>query len=153
MRTIVHLVRHAEVHNPGNIWYGRLEGFHLSERGLRQASALAEFFSARPVSAVYCSPLQRALETATPIAAARALEVVIDEALIESMTKLQGGPADKRIFRNPLNLRYFINPFRPTWGEPYASTGARMVGAITRMRELHRGGEVVAVSHMTPVLV
>jgi broad specificity phosphatase PhoE len=153
MRTVVHLVRHAEVENPDNIWYGQLEGFVLSQRGLRQAEALGRHFAGRPLAAVYSSPLTRAIETATPVAAAHSLEVQVDEQIKESVTRLQGKHGDLRIFRNPLNLRFFINPFRPSWGEPYEQIGARMLGAVNRMRETHRGGEVAAVSHMTPIVV
>ena len=153
MKTLVHLVRHAEVHNPENVWYGRLEGFRLSERGLRQAEALSQYFLGRDVAALYCSPLQRAQETARPIAAALNLEIQIEDALIESETKLQGRPGDMRLFRNPFNARHFINPFRPSWGESYASISDRIVGTIHRLREQHEGQEVIAISHMTPVLI
>lgn len=152
-RTLIHLVRHAEVENPHNIWYGRLEGYVLSERGLRQIQVLGEHFSGHKLEAVYSSPLTRAIQTAEAIAAPHGLEVQVDEEILESEAKLQGNPGDKRLFRNPLNARYFLNPLKPSWGEPYKSTRARMANAITRMAADHRGGEAVAVSHMTPVLV
>ena len=152
-KTLIHLVRHAEVENPNNIWYGRLEGWALSERGLRQVEALARHFSDKPVVAVYSSPLTRALQTSTAIAMAHGLEVQIDEDIVESEAKLQGLPGDRRLFRNPANVRYFLNPMRPSWGEPYVSIRARMGQAIKRMLTEHAGGEVVAVSHQTPVLV
>ncbi|MGH9268660.1 MAG: histidine phosphatase family protein [Acidimicrobiales bacterium] len=151
MRTLIHLVRHAEVENPDNTWYGRLADFHLSDRGRRQAEALAEHFAGRTLAAVYASPLARAVETAGPIAAAQRLEVIREPDIIESVTYLQGKPADPRVFMNPLNLRFFVNPFRPSWGEPYVSISARMLGALGRMRRAHPGKEVVAVSHMTPI--
>jgi broad specificity phosphatase PhoE len=151
--TLVHLVRHAEVENPDNIWYGRLEGWNLSERGLRQVDALAEHFAPASIEAVYSSPLTRAIQTAAPIASRHGLEVVADEDLIESEAKLQGLPGDKRLFGNPLNARYFLNPLRPSWGEPYTSIRLRLARAIERIRDEHSGGEAIAVSHMTPVLV
>lgn len=152
-KTLVHLVRHAEVENPNNIWYGHLEGWHLSERGLRQTQALADHFAGRPVEAVYSSPLTRALQTSEAIASRHGLEVVVEQGIIESVAHLQGLPGDRRLFRNPLNVRYFVNPYRPSWGEPYLSIRQRMIAGIERMRDAHRGGEVVAVSHMTPVIV
>lgn len=153
MHTLVHLVRHAEVENPNNIWYGRLPGFVLSERGRLQAEELGLYFSERKIAAVYSSPLERAIETATAIARPHALDVIDEPDIIESETKLQGKPGDKRLFLNPLRLRHFINPWRPTWGESYASIGTRMTGAILRMRDKHPGEEVIAVSHMTPIVV
>lgn len=153
IRTLIHLVRHAEVENPHNIWYGRLEGFALSPRGLRQIEALAEYFAARPIQAVYSSPLTRAMQTALAIAATHNLEVATDEDIIESEAKLQGRQGGHRLLRNPFNARHFLNPLRPSWGEPYASVRYRMNRAIHRMRADNAGGEVVAVSHMTPLLV
>lgn len=153
MKTLVHLVRHAEVENPNNVWYGRLEGFVLSERGLRQAEALGDYFASRAIAGVYSSPMTRAQQTSAAIARHHGLEVVVDEDLIESEAKLQGKPADTRLFRNPLNARHFINPLRPSWGESYKSTRSRMLAAVDRVRQLHQGGEAVVVSHMTPVLV
>lgn len=153
MPTLIHLVRHAEVENPDNIWYGRLSGFVLSERGRRQAEALAKHFASSKIAAVYSSPLERAIETSSAIARPHALEVIEEMDLIESETRLQGRPGDTRLFRNPFRALHFINPLKPSWGESYSSTGNRMLEAIYRMREKHPGEEVVAVSHMTPIIV
>jgi broad specificity phosphatase PhoE len=151
--TVIHLVRHAEVENPDNIWYGHLEGFPLSAKGRETAEALSEFFASHPLAAVYASPLVRAQETARPIARARGLNVDVCQDIIETQSHLQGQHADRRMFLKPRNLRYFLNPFRPTWGEPYRSVAARMVRAVETMRLAHPGGEVVAVSHMTPIQI
>ena len=62
--TIVHLLRHGEVENPAGIIYGRLPGYHLSANGRAMASAAADYFAGRPVAALFCSPLERAQETA-----------------------------------------------------------------------------------------
>ena len=153
MRTFIHLVRHAEVENPNNIWYGRLEGFKLSERGLRQAAALRYYFEDRPLAAVYSSPLERAMQTARATAEPQGMEPIEELDIIESETRLQGKPGDGRLFRNPLNLRHFINPYKPSWGESYSSIAERMIRAVYRMRNEHAGKEVVAVSHMTPIIV
>src|SRR6266568_3669651 len=66
--TIVHLLRHGEVENPAGIVYGRLPGYHLSANGRAMASAAADYFADRPVVALFCSPLERAQETARPVA-------------------------------------------------------------------------------------
>ncbi|HYN98256.1 MAG TPA: histidine phosphatase family protein [Actinomycetota bacterium] len=152
-QTLIHLVRHAEVENPNNIWYGRLEGRVLSERGLRQIAALAEHFAETPLAAVYTSPLTRAIQTSTAIATPHGIQVQVLEDIIESEAHLQGLPGDRRLFRNPGNVRYFVNPMKPSWGEPYVSVRARMAKAVAEMRKEHAGGQVVAVSHQTPVLV
>jgi len=61
-KTIVHLLRHGEVHNPEGILYGRLPGYHLSEDGVLMAQAAAKWFADRDVAAIFSSPLERALE-------------------------------------------------------------------------------------------
>ena len=151
--TRIHLVRHAEVENPANVWYGLLDGFPLSEQGRQTADALGRHFVSHPLAAIYASPLTRAVETAEPIAGTHGLEIATCPDIIETQTYLQGQPADRRVFRKVRNLRYFVNPFRPTWGEPYRSVATRMVRAIDAMRVAHPGKEVVAVSHMTPIMV
>lgn len=153
MRTLIHLVRHAEVENPRNVWYGRLEGFQLSERGRRQAEALAKHFAGHDLAAVYSSPLERAIQTAEAIASPLGLEVIPDPDIIEAETRLQGKYGDIRLFRNPLNFRFFLNPYRPSWGESYSIITERMLRAVERMRNAHAGDEVIAVSHMTPIMV
>lgn len=151
--TLIHLVRHAEVENPGNIWYGLLEGYPLSEAGRRRAQALGEHFAGRPLAAVYASPLERAQETAAAIAGPHGLAVLTCPDIIETASYLQGQPADRRVFLKIRNLRYFINPFRPSWGEPYRSVGPRMLRGIEAIRLAHEGQEAVAVSHETPIKV
>ena len=74
-RTVVHVLRHGEVHNPGKILYGRLPDFHLSELGAQMAKAAAQALADRDVTHVVASPLERAQETAEPFAAQFELEV------------------------------------------------------------------------------
>jgi broad specificity phosphatase PhoE len=153
MRTLIHLVRHAEVENPRNVWYGRLEGFVLSARGRRQAEALGERLASHDLAAIYSSPLERAVETAQAIARPHDLEVNVDEDIIESETRLEGRYGDLRLFRNPLNLRFFVNPYKPSWGESYRNISDRMGRTLARLLDEHAGHEVVAVSHMTPISI
>src|SRR6202044_2340550 len=87
---IVHLVRHGEVHNPGRILYGRLPGFQLSEAGRLMAKAAADFLADRDITVLKSSPLQRAVETAEPIAAEFGLETEIDDRLIEPWNYFEG---------------------------------------------------------------
>ena len=125
----------------------------LSERGIRQAAAVRYYFEDRPLAAIYSSPLERAMQTARAIAEPHRIEPIEELDIIESETRLQGKPGDGRLFRNPLNLRHFINPYKPSWGESYSSIAARMIRAVERMHKEHAGKEVVAVSHMTPIIV
>src|ERR1700753_4222852 len=88
--TVVHLLRHGEVHNPNHVLYGRLPGYHLSENGRQMAAAAADFFDKRPVAAGFAPPLERAQETATPVAERLGLPITTDDRLIESGNVLEG---------------------------------------------------------------
>ena len=150
--TIVHLLRHGEVHNPSGILYGRLPGYHLSANGRAMAAAAADFFSERMIATVYASPLTRAQETAEPVAERHGLPIITDERLIESGNVLEGTAVSlKHLARNPVNWRYLWNPFTPSWGEPYTEVVARMWAAVGRARDENGGQEAVCVSHQLPI--
>ena len=154
-RTIVHLLRHGEVDNPSKVLYGRLPGYRLSELGERMAARAAEFFAPRDVVRVATSPLERARQTAAPVAEKHGLEVAVDERLIESENIFEGhavGVGDG-VLKDPRNWRFVTNPFRPSWGEPYVRVALRMHAAAEVARELARGHEAVLVSHQLPIWV
>jgi len=152
-KTIVHVMRHGEVHNPEKILYGRLPDYHLSERGRAQAQAVADWLADRDIIYVVASPLERAQETAGPIAAAHDLPIDTDGDLIESANIFQGqrvSPGDGAL-RNPKNWWYLRNPRQPSWGEPYTEIAERMTAALERARVKGAGHEAVCVSHQLPV--
>lgn len=153
--TVVHLLRHGEVHNPEGVLYGRLPGYQLSERGQQMALRAAEALSGHDIAVVTASPLERAQQTATPIAAVHGLEVGTDERLIEADNIFEGqrvGVGDG-VLRKPTAWRHLWNPWRPSWGEPYTELAGRMSEAIVAARELAPGREVVLVSHQLPIWV
>ncbi len=153
--TIVHLLRHGEVENPAGIIYGRLPGYHLSANGRAMASAAADFFAGRPVAALFCSPLERAQETARPVAERLGLDIVTDDRLIESWNHFEGmkfGVGDGSL-RRPAHWRYLMNPFRPSWGEPYRAVTTRMFAMMETARRAATGQEAVCVSHQLPIWV
>ena len=153
----VHVLRHGEVNNPEGVLYGLLPGYHLSETGRRMAERLAEYFAGTTLEQLRCSPLERARETIAPIAAQRPeLAVRPDDRLIEADNFLAGqvfGKRNKALF-DPRNWRYFTNPMRPSWGEPYRSVAARM-GAVIReiAGDLSPTGQAVVVSHQLPIWI
>jgi broad specificity phosphatase PhoE len=153
METIVHLVRHGEVHNPEGLLYGRRDGYHLSERGRQMAEKTAASLAQRDVTVVRSSPLERAQETAAPLAEALGLTVTLEERVIESLNVFEGkrfGKGDNAL-RNPLTWRHLWNPFRPSWGEPYKVIVRRMMAAIEDARDAALGHEAVLVSHQLPI--
>ena len=153
--TIVHLVRHGEVANPDGILYGRIPGFNLSEDGQIMAKAAADFIAGRDVTVLRSSPLDRAVQTAEPIAAQLGLPVEIDERLIEPWNHFEGlnvGVGDGSL-RAPRHWIYLRNPFRPSWGEPYKEVAARVLAAAADAARAARGHEAVCVSHQLPIWV
>ena len=154
-RTTVHLLRHGEVHNPTGVLYGRLEDFHLSDLGRAMAERVGERLSSRDITAVYASPLERAQETALPIAAAHSLDIRTNADLIEAANVFEGQRVSvgDGVLRKPSTWRHLYNPFSPSWGEPYVDVAARMRAAIAVAREGARGHEAVCVSHQLPIWV
>jgi len=142
------------VHNPDHVLYGRLPGYHLSANGRMMAAAAADFFAGRPVAAVFASPLERAQETAQPVAERLGLTITTDDRLIESENVLEGKSVSlASLALSPLNWRYLWNPFRPSWGEPYSQIAGRVHQVVDRARDASRGREAVCVSHQLPIWV
>jgi broad specificity phosphatase PhoE len=151
--TIVHLVRHGEVENPRQVLYGRLPGYHLSADGRMMAKAAAGFLAGRDVTVLLTSPLERAQETAEPIAEEFGLTPVIEERLIEPWNHFEGmtfGVGDGSL-RQPRHWPHLVNPLRPSWGEPYRSVADRMAAACLDAARAASGHEAVCVSHQLPI--
>ncbi len=153
---LIHLVRHGEVFNPSGVLYGRLPEFHLSERGRRMAELAAASMAGRPIVRVTSSPLTRTRESAQPwLDGFRGVleqqELAIDERLIEPPNVFEGTNIRVALKRNPLLLRHLINPWRPSWGEPFVSIATRMTAAVASAHASVEGGEVVLVSHQLPI--
>lgn len=154
-QTIVHLLRHGEVHNPEKILYGRLPGYVLSELGQEMADRAAHVLAHRDIAQVISSPLERAQQTATPIAAAHKLEIGTDTNLIEAANIFEGQrvAVGDGALRDPKSWRHLYNPVRPSWGEPYKEIANRMQQAVADARAVARGREVVLVSHQLPIWI
>jgi broad specificity phosphatase PhoE len=151
----VHLTVPDEVHNPRGVIYGRLPGYHQSENGVLMAKAAADFLAPRDVTVVRCSPLDRAVETAAPIAQQFGLEAVTDDRLIEPWNHFEGiafGVGDGSL-HHPEHWFALRNPFRPSWGEPYNDVAARVMAAVRDAARAARGHEAVCVSHQLPIWV
>jgi broad specificity phosphatase PhoE len=153
--TVVHLVRHGQVENPRRVLYGRLPGYHLSARGQAQAELLAGHFAGARLAAVLASPLERAQQTAAPIAAAHGLEVRTDLRLIENSTIFEGAAGNLAwyILRHP-KLWWKLRDLRaPSWGERNVDMVERVHAVVDAAREEFAGRQVVLVSHQAPIWV
>ena len=153
--TIVHLVRHGEVHNPDKILYGRIPGYHLSSRGHSQAARTARTFEGHDVTYLLASPLRRAQETAQPISEVTGLDVGVDKTLLESGNRFEGLRTKgwRSQLWNPVRWPLMKNPLEPSWGEPYRDIAKRMLGAVDRAREAAAGHEAILVSHQLPIVM
>lgn len=149
-QTTVHLLRHGEVHNPDGILYGRLPGFRLSELGERMAEAVAKSLDGHDITYLVSSPLERAQQTAEPAAEVLGLPIVTDPDLVESANWFEGR---KVRLANPAAWPRVLNPFRPSWGEPYKQIAARMHRALMAAKQRAEGHEALAVSHQLPIWI
>ncbi|MGH8960514.1 MAG: histidine phosphatase family protein [Jatrophihabitantaceae bacterium] len=162
----VHLLRHGEVFNPDRILYGRLPGYRLSDLGIAQAKLAAEYLAQRPIGYLVCSPLERAQQTAQPLAEALGLPIAVDERLLEADNHLEGRQVagGKGLLTDWRSYRYYWNPFRPSWGEPYAEIATRVLAAARSARDAARNAaandaadvgaqaEAVCVTHQLPIV-
>ncbi len=152
--TLVFLVRHGQTPTTGTNLPGRAPGLHLADSGRAQAEQVAaRIAELKQVDAVYASPLERARETATPIAKARGLKVQIERGLLECDFGEWTGSELKVLMKLPewQSVQRTPSTFRFPGGESFMEMQARMAGAIGRLVERHRGGVVVAVSHADPI--
>ncbi len=153
-KTIVHLLRHGEVHNPEGVLYGRRPGFHLSRLGHEMAQRIADSIGDRDIVHLRVSPLERAQETAAPLAERLGLDIVTDDRVIESVNRFEGinfGEGALTLIKRPRLWRHLYNPMKPSWGEPYDVMAARMMAAVRDARDQARGHEAVIVSHQLPI--
>ena len=154
---MLHLVRHGEVHNPDRVLYGRLPGYHLSERGhqMAEAAALEIAASDRAVARLYASPLLRAQQSAAPIAQALNLDIHTEERIIEPTNRFEGLPnsGPDSAFKKPKYWPLLINPLRPSWGEPYRQIAARVREAMDDAWQNVSGGDIVMVAHQAPIWI
>ena len=152
--TLVLLVRHGQTPTTGKVLPGRAPGLHLADAGREQAERAAARIAELPrVDALYASPLERARETAAPIAAARKLRVQVERGLLEcdfgewtgrELAALSKLPEWQTVQRAPSTFTF-------PGGESFTAMQTRMVAAVDRIRAKHAGGVVVCVSHADPI--
>ena len=147
---IFYLIRHGHNDLLGEKLAGRTPGVHLNQAGREGAERLAQALGDRPIKAVYASPLERAIETAQPIAAAHQLEVQISHEFIEidfgdwagqTFETLKGQPLWEQVQERPSSVRF------PN-GESFQEAQTRAVEEISRLSDEYQQEDVVVcVSH------
>jgi broad specificity phosphatase PhoE len=154
VETVIHLMRHGQVHNPDNVRYGRAPGFHLSERGQAQARLAAGFLRAQapPIALALSSPLERAVETAAIVTRELALPpAATDPRLIEPPNNFDGLLRTAPL--NPWLWPQLWNPFRPSWSEPFIDVARRVRAVLEELRMTERGACILVVSHQAPIWI
>jgi probable phosphomutase (TIGR03848 family) len=152
--TLALFVRHGRTPTTGDVLPGRAPGLRLSDDGRAQAAGVAERIAALPqVAAVYASPLERARETAAPIAKALGLRVRVDKGLLECDFGEWTGRKLKELSKLPewRTVQRYPTGFRFPGGESFAEMHARMAGTVTRLHAAHPGTTIVLVSHADPI--
>jgi len=152
--TLVLFVRHGQTPSTGQRLPGRAPGLHLSDAGRDQATAAAtRVAELKRVDAIYTSPLERARETAAPIATARELKPAVNRGLLECDFGDWTGAELKKLMKLPewRTVQGYPSGFRFPGGESFVEMQDRMVGAIGQLVARHRGGVVVCVSHADPI--
>ncbi len=152
--TRVLLVRHGQTGSTGRVLPGRAAGLNLSDAGRAQAERTAERIAeGTSVDAVYTSSLERARQTAAPIAAATGRRAKVDRGLIEcdfgdwtgqQLSALMKKPEWSTVQRSPSSFRF-------PGGESFVEMQARIVATIDRLLAAHPGGTIVCVSHADPI--
>ena len=152
--TTILLVRHGQTPTTGKLLPGRAAGLHLADQGRQQAERAAERIAELPaVAAVYCSPLERARETAAPIGKALGVKPVVTKGLLEADFGEWTGAELKALFKLPewRTVQKAPSTFRFPGGESFTEMQLRIVNELDRLRRAHPHQTVVCVSHADPI--
>ena len=147
------MVRHGKTPSTGKLLPGRAKGLHLSDTGIQEALVVAERLSKiKKVAAIYASPLERARETAAPIAKALKQKVIINKGLLECDFGDWTGEELAKLMKLPewSNVQRAPSTFRFPKGESFTEMQTRMVSTLDDLRKKHSGGVVICVSHADP---
>ncbi|MBV6391989.1 MAG: Phosphoserine phosphatase 1 [Anaerolineales bacterium] len=154
--TLLLLIRHGENDyvKTGRM-AGRIPGVHLNEKGKNQARALAEALKDVPIKAVYASPLDRAMETAAPIAELHQLKIVAEPALMDTHVGKWQGRSWKalRLTKAWKIVQNAPSRFRFPEGESFPECQLRIVNALERIMEKRGKAQDIAavVFHADPI--
>jgi probable phosphomutase (TIGR03848 family) len=153
--TTVLLVRHGTTATTGTVLPGRAPGLHLAERGVAQAEAVAVRLgelTKKPV-ALYASPLERARETAAPIAKVLQLRPFIDRGLLECDFGSWTGKKLSLLSRKAewKTVQNSPSTFRFPEGESFGEMQLRIWATLEKLARTHRGRTIVVVSHADPI--
>jgi probable phosphoglycerate mutase len=133
---------------------GQLPDVHLNERGRKQAAELAEALKPVPLKAIYASSLERAVETAEPIAEGRKLEIQLRPQLMDNNIGKWHGRTLKQLRRIKKWKIVQQAPSRFTFpdGESFLETQTRIASCLDEIAASHKQKDIVAVVfHADPI--
>jgi probable phosphoglycerate mutase len=149
--TTILLVRHGSTATTGAVLPGRAAGLHLADQGVAQAQHVAQRIAelAKKPVALYVSPLERARETAAPIAKALGLRPVVEKGLLECDFGSWTGKKLSLLRRKSewQAVQHAPSGFRFPEGESFAEMQLRMWSTLERLAKKHRNRTIVVVSH------
>ena len=149
MITTIYIVRHGEYKNPKHLFPGRLSGFPLSPKGMRQADRLAKYFLSRKITGLYSSPLLRTKETAVLISKKLHVPVTFDDRLKEIVTLMDG--ESMQIFDDTDGGASYTPDLHSKGAESMNEVSIRMKECIDEIQIKHSGQNTVVVTHGDPM--
>jgi probable phosphoglycerate mutase len=151
--TTFYLIRHAERDTPSDFLPGRAAGIRLTERGRRQAERIASHLKHEPIHHIYSSPLERAVETAAPLARDRQLPVSLVTELNEIDFGQWTGKRVSELLSDPVwrHFNEFRSGTRIPGGESALEVQHRMVNELLRLRDRHTDLSIACISHADPI--
>jgi broad specificity phosphatase PhoE len=147
--TTILLVRHADVHNPQHVFYGRLPRFRISELGRQQAVYVRDYLADTPIAAFYSSPMLRARLTAQVLAEAHPRAPIRRAAELTEVRTGWMGTANDRM---PARINLYDPPHSPG-DETIDDIAGRVDRLIRRLARRHRGQTICCVSHGDPIVI
>jgi probable phosphoglycerate mutase len=151
--TTFYLIRHAERDTVADLLPGRSAGVRLTDRGRRQAEHLVGHLKEEPIHQIFSSPLERALETATPLARERQLSVQVVTAFNEMDFGAWTGRRVAELLADPVwrHFNHFRSGIRVPGGEAAPDVQQRFVSELLRLREAHPEQGLACFSHADPI--
>lgn len=158
MTLTIYFLRHGQTtFSRDNVFCGSGSNPDLTEDGAAMAQAFAAAYAATPWAAIYASPLQRAVATAQPLAAAVGLQLELRDDLMEIGYGQWEGLSLETVSRNYRDdyLRWSADPAwnAPTAGEPAVMIARRVLRVIEEIKQRHAAGNVLIVSHKATIRI
>jgi probable phosphoglycerate mutase len=149
------LIRHALNDWVGKRVAGWTPGISLNDEGREQAARLAAWLEPVSLEAIYASPLERAVETAQPIAQSHDLELQIRDTLGETRYGELDGQSIEEVKKSDLWEQFRAHPSRTRFpgAETIYEVQVRTVGELGKLLQTHTEGNIAVVTHADPIRV